>query len=431
MPEALQDKMFPKPTTDVATTAEPVDDSVVLDMGDTKAELLDTSETSSVQAKQLDPLDADDDAAMMEQRTTTPSTAASSNEPESEDSPPTTDSPPQVDGGKPMTPVEESVWPRYWQLFGSIDTKPAIPLLDAMLVSFAQVNFSPSRITGLSYLIALLVADTWLGFLAIVSCLSAVLTAVAFGFDPILWKTGMTGYNGVLVGCAFAVFLGLEPWTWRPILASVVGGGFSAFAWVSCDAMSSFPAWTFPFNLVTLAALAYVQPFSRAAATSPVAWSEFEAFDLVKGVLQGISQIFVVEDWVSGLIMVVGTAWYRPRLAGVLVLGSSIGFAVAVAVHADLAQARAGLWGFNPALTAAAVLTFFQDNLRVFSMIVWSSVGTALLAAGLGVQFASVFKIPACTLPFCVVAALLFGLPDNVKGCAKADDQAAKDHDFA
>lgn len=86
------------------------------------------------------------------------------------------------------------------------------------------------------------------------------------------------------------------------------------------------------------------------------------ALDWALSPLVGISQIFVVENAVSGALVLGGIAVYSKEAAAHTLLGSSIGVATGVAMGADPSAITAGLWGFNPALTSLAVSVFFTPS---------------------------------------------------------------------
>ena len=86
------------------------------------------------------------------------------------------------------------------------------------------------------------------------------------------------------------------------------------------------------------------------------------AVDWALSPLVGISQIFVVENAISGALILGGIAVYSKEAAAHTFLGSSIGVATGVVMGADPSAITAGLWGFNPALTSLAVSVFFTPS---------------------------------------------------------------------
>lgn len=85
-------------------------------------------------------------------------------------------------------------------------------------------------------------------------------------------------------------------------------------------------------------------------------------------------------------------------------MGSTVGAACGLAAGADPAGVAAGLWGFNPALTALAVSVFFIESPASVGLAVGGAAATTALSAGMGTMFLHAFAMPACTLPFCFAA---------------------------
>lgn len=96
---------------------------------------------------------------------------------------------------------------------------------------------------------------------------------------------------------------------------------------------------------------------------------------------------------------------WSPACAAHTLLGSCVGVGTALAIGAAPAEIGAGLWGFNPALTALAVSVFFVPSTQSYALATGSSAATAVLFGGAKVAMGTAFGVPALTLPFCAVAA--------------------------
>ena len=137
--------------------------------------------------------------------------------------------------------------------------------------------------------------------------------------------------------------------------------------------------------------------------------------------LVGISQIFVVNNALSGAIILAGIAVYSREAAAHTLLGSSIGCATGVIMGADPAAICDGLWGFNPALTSLAISVFFTPTVGMHALSVGGAGASTVLASGMGPAF-GVLGAPAGTLPFCLTAAACYKL--NVR-CPSPNRTAA------
>jgi len=263
--------------------------------------------------------------------------------------------------------------------------------------------------------------DLTLAALAVGGCTSATATAKVAGLDASAISTGLMGYNGALVGCAFSVFLGtpgIEPM----IAATAIGGAASAFvtSWLG-KMITSVPQWTLAFNATALAVLVYARPFANSTPAEPVALSTLSPLDWCSSVLTGVSQIFVVNNPVAGALVLAGIAAYSPGAAAAALLGSLLGVVSAAVAGADAEEVKAGLWGFNPALTALAVSIFYVPlGGSVLCLACGGAVATAFFAVGMKGAFAAMLQVPALTLPFCAVASACHLLAGKAPGLVLA-----------
>ena len=271
------------------------------------------------------------------------------------------------------------------------------------LLGVGQVIFLGNATCGAMVLGALGYADPWLGSLAALGTVTATATARIAGLDSGAISAGLMGYNGCLVGCAFSVFLGQPAWDPMTAIATVAGAAVTApLAAALTPVCSSVPQFTLAFNIATLSALAFVKPLAGAAAvTDP---SIISAMQWALSPLVGISQIFVVNDAVSGAMLLGAIAFYSPGAAAHTLVGSCVGMGTALACGAPAADIVAGLWGFNPALTALAVSVFFVPNASSYALATGGAAATAMLFGGVKGTMAGVLGVPALTLPFCAAA---------------------------
>ncbi|AGF72952.1 urea transporter [Corynebacterium halotolerans] len=132
----------------------------------------------------------------------------------------------------------------------------------------------------------------------------------------------------------------------------------------------------------------------------------------VQYVLRGVSQIFFVENSVSGLLILVGLSFMDPRFAVLVMLGSMVqsigGWFLGLRE-----EVRHGLMGYNGALVgAAAGLYAGYTHVSVLLTIVGSFACVAvheLTRALFASSVLSRFSLPVSTAPFCIVAGLTFG----------------------
>lgn len=122
--------------------------------------------------------------------------------------------------------------------------------------------------------------------------------------------------------------------------------------------------------------------------------------------LRGIGQVMLQNNSYAGLIFLIGI-FYNSTILGVGVLvGTCASTATAMLFKVDRADIRAGLFGFNGALVAIALLYFLEPSILVFGYVVLAAAFTTVMMSAL-MTFLEKWGIPALTAPF-VFTTLLF-----------------------
>lgn len=254
---------------------------------------------------------------------------------------------------------------------------------------------------------------------AVVGLLVSTLTGYLLRYPAAKGMDGLWGFNGILVGCALPTFLGNVPLMW---LAIVIFSGMTTWVMVGLNnllAPYKVSSFTFPFVLTTwfvLLAARIMHGLPDSGLGAPELPGNFSTeFDtsfksLVIYWLRGISQVFLIKSWVTGVLFLIGLFISNRWAALWAAIGSALALAVAILYQCNGGDIANGLFGFSPVLTAIALgTTFYQVNWRT---ALWSLLGifaTVFIQAGMDTFFAPV-GIPTLTGPFCV-ATWLFLLP--------------------
>ena len=313
------------------------------------------------------------------------------------------------------------------------DRTPGLDFVDSCLRGVGQVCFMNNPVTGLAILVAMFVAEPWLGFAGVLGLVVSTAAAIAIGMDRGAIRAGLFGFNGVLVGAGLSLFLAPD-WDLLVMVWIVVGAFFStilhaALANVFIGAWA-VPPFTLAFNFITLIFLVgalnfangrvsgLVAPGDPAVTRDEVGTALRSAADaatanniegVLNAVLRGISQLFFANSVVAGIIIVLGIA-VCSRIAAVFALvGSTVGMLTGLALGANGVAIYNGLWGFNSFDAALAVGgVFFVLTLRSGLLAVACAVLAALLFGAIASLFTP-WGLPALTLPF-VFATLAFVL---------------------
>lgn len=257
----------------------------------------------------------------------------------------------------------------------------------ALLNGFSQVLLLRNPLCGLCCLLAILLTAPDLVGGALLGALAGLLTAQRRGYDRADRQAGLYCYNGVLIGILTSAVL-----PWSAILPPLIiaAGGLSSIITHQWRKRGGklLVAYTAPFVLLGWVALLFASP-------APSGFVEAEpAYALARGV----GQIFMLDQPLAGLLIIIGMFIANPYAAMWAVLGSAIGGGVALL--ADQAQAAwLGLFGFNAALAA---LAFSRQGEKPW---------VTLLAITLALLLQPLFKlmpVAGLTAPF-VVACWILG----------------------
>lgn len=230
---------------------------------------------------------------------------------------------------------------------------------------------------------------------------------------------GLWGFNGVLVGCGFATFL---PNNWLMWVTMIFCAMLST--WVRTGLNNVMAPWkvnslTFPFVMLTwifLFATRIMNGIDPTSLSSPelptvVASGVDTSFgSLVIYWLKGVSQVFLVDSWVTGIFFLAALAVSNVWAAVWAAVGSAVSLALALLFMANGADIASGLFGFSPVLTGIAIgMTFYSVNWRSALWAIAAIVATVFIQAAMDVFFEP-WGLPTLTGPFCV-ATWLFLLP--------------------
>ena len=296
--------------------------------------------------------------------------------------------------------------------------------IDAVLRGLGQVVFQNNSLTGLLVLLAISVNSFVYAGAALFGAVVSTYTARLLRIDNNLVRDGLFGFNGALTAIAMVAFSSKEfahgdlP---SALLVLYVGlaAGFStilarAFAFMVRN--DRVPGLNFPYCVTTLLLLSALHQFSGLGAGTvghalplhPAAGTQVYASDTwLYGIGTGISQIFLQDNWLTGIVVVAAIAVSSPIAAAAVVAGSALAVAAGSFLGVSELFIRSGLLGYNAALTALALGGFFVLLDRAGAM--YAALGvvvTACVSVGLAKVLAP-SGLPVLTLPFVIVTWLM------------------------
>ncbi len=292
----------------------------------------------------------------------------------------------------------------------------------------AQVMFQPNVTTGVLFIAGILWGARASGHVevaagAIVGLIISTLTGCLLRLPREEGEIGLWGFNGILVGCALMTFLGSNVLSWIALIICAAMTTWVRTGLNNITAAHKVNSFTFPFVLCTwvfLAASRLFEGLDEVALSHPmlptahiydfVATAPESLWEGIKWVLCGISQIMLIDSWVTGLLFLIGLLISSPWAALWALVGSAVGTYGALLYGAAESAVESGLYGFSPALTAIALgCTFYTPSWRSALWALLGTIGTLFVQAATNL-FLEPLGLPALTAPFCLTT-WLFLLP--------------------
>ncbi len=290
-----------------------------------------------------------------------------------------------------------------------------VPYWRMVLRGCSQICFQSNELTGLFFLVAVLVASPISFAYLLVAGIMAPAGRMLMGERGPILATGLPGLNPCLIALGLPAFFVVG---WANVgmwIVLVVCVAITIVLVRLCVAVLPFPTLALPF-LIVFWALYVLAP--HLDAVQPLHFTAAHAtFHPVTAVMLSLGQALFSPTILSGVLFASGVLLSNWRHGVLAVFGAIIGTAVAYYYsNADPASADLGLYGFNGVLTAVSVFVVCGGKLRL-------SILGALLAtimtpaiADLGVQTLSA--------PFVFTTWLMLGLgwiEDNGFDVAPAD----------
>jgi len=308
----------------------------------------------------------------------------------------------------------------------AIESSSALKFVDSNLRGAAQVMLQNNPLTGLLFLAGIAWGAVSTGMPqvavgALTGLVGATGTATCIGVDDLSLRDGLYGYNGMLVGVALTTFLKANPLLWAYLVFGTMVSVVVMLAIANLVKTWGLSALTAPFVLTTWLLLIAAHAFTSLRISSlpepglpqvPVAASALAPHGewAIGAVLLGVSQVFLIGNVVAGVIFLGALAVSSIWAAAFALASSMLAVTVALSVGADSKMVAAGLFGFNPVLTAIAIGTvFYKPQPRVTIYAIIGTIFTVIVQAALSIAVMP-FGIPTLTAPF-VVATWLFLLP--------------------
>ena len=309
-------------------------------------------------------------------------------------------------------------------------------LLD-VLNGLSQVCFFANPRAGIIFLLAVLLGSPRAAIvLSILGGLSSTATALCLGLDKEARREGLLGYNGVLVGCSFSVFIGNFL---LGLILTVLVAGLTPLVFVGIGRMLKSQL-TFAYNLVSLITISCVHMWVAQHGGSDgddhgkdvFSWSccfsALAGSNSVKATLNGVAQMFFVSSPISGVLVTLGICLASPFSALVSLLGSCIGALFGAMCGGIAFEIQEGFFGYNGALIALWISLRYSEQGYLFVTSLAGVGATAATAVYAGLRLAVVASngvFPcALTVPLVSVAFLFIATEQFVNAVAARCSQS-------
>lgn len=284
------------------------------------------------------------------------------------------------------------------------------------LKGISQVILIENAISGFIILAAITVASYQLGIITLVSSLIGTLIGKFGKAEVESIDQGLFGYNSVLTGMALFLFLqGNDRW-----LIALVGAAIAAIftaTMMHFMRQTKMPILTFPFIILTwflLLTTYRLKTFKISPDLTPQSLSSWTLnikgkTDWLDGAVNGIGQIFFLDNTFSGILLFLAVFWAGWKLGLYAIIGNLATLITSYVLGGEHSLIFMGLYGYNAILTILAVAIVFKGDSRHVLI-------TGILAACLTVPItASVvtwllpYGLPALTMPFVLCTWIFLG----------------------
>jgi len=315
--------------------------------------------------------------------------------------------------------------------------RPLLAAMDAAHRGLAQVVFANNPISGILVVLGLTAASPAAGLAGIACSLAALLVAAYCRLPADTVQSGLTQFNGVLVG---TVVLSLWPGeltarVWAAVLLGAAltvvvhraVGGFLAGVKAPHHTGTQevvevgVPGFTLPFNLVGWVVWGVLLRTEVLEVVEQEVVEE-EGVDWARvclGSVYSMGQVYGVHSLACSAIIYLAVTIYSPTIALAQWLGALIGSLLATLLGAPYSSIYMGVWGYSPLLTAGAMVLFTKPTLRSLPLHLLAVTFTVLVHSFLS-PILLTFHLPTFTIPF-VLATWAFLLLSTGEGVVERE----------
>lgn len=367
-------------------------------------------------------------------------------------------------GDSPLSEVGTTLWGKVHYITISI-----LLLVTVLLRGISQVYLCNNPFTGILICVGLYLTDPKLLIYAIVGTVSATTGAFVLCLPSSMEiLSGLTGYDGALIGCAVFTFISpddasspehgdfMGSFRSKGMAITVVLATLAGFLHMSARHSSDLPALTLSFNICMMGfLLSLTDNRSRLTALAWVPWEDdFSADDAVgeywisanlryfhDATARGVGQFMFVSNTVGAWMVILGIAITSRTASLAAVMGSFVAslsarYIFLVPPH-SLVAVRDGLYGYSAAGVCAAIGGGVFYHASLVSLVL--GILGAVLAVFIQLAVEAILindnlSLPSLTIPFVLTTWIIMlsrsaWLDPKTEGSEDMDDVLFKNKD--
>ncbi|MDD3738791.1 MAG: urea transporter [Lentimicrobiaceae bacterium] len=223
----------------------------------------------------------------------------------------------------------------------------SVSIITVTLKGFGQIMLQENRITGLLFLIGIFYGSPVMGLSALLSVICGTSTAYLLKYDKTEINKGLYGFSAALVGVAVMLFLKPVFWSWIIVVVGSVLAAMLQHFFIK----RNFPAFTFPFVVVTWVILLICRNFYTEILAVPMPTIAHISDSFSDG-FRGFGQVIFQNKLVSGILFFLAVFISSPIAALYGLAGAIVSDIIAFGFAAPIDDINLGLYGFNAVLCA-------------------------------------------------------------------------------
>lgn len=277
-------------------------------------------------------------------------------------------------------------------------------LINQSLKGLGQIMLQDNALTGILFLVGVLIGSINMGIAVILSVCVATFAAKLFKFETSYISKGLYGFNAALVGAALILFCKPTVIIWCCIVIGAIISTLIQHFFIT----SKITVFTLSFVLVTWAILLMINLFLPELIIASSSANAYHEIDFGFA-FRGYGQVIFQDSLLAGVLFFVAVFINKPLAALYGLAGSVIAVLVSHPFSIPFENVNLGLVSYNAVLCA---ITFAGNKIKDGIWVLFSVILTTIIS-----QFMTILSFPQLTFPFVAAAFMTLILKNNIRLC--------------